>query len=214
MKKVFIIFIIFFTSISFASTIHVSANSVKGGDDFYVLENDVQVIKDTLEVLTDLATVTLVNEEWRNLQSEGNIKIKTDTMEATSIFLSYDLKKDLGELKGNVQTKIILKEENKEIFIFCDIIKFDNKNKTYSGEMTDNEKLVTIIKDNYLIHAKSFEYDESTKLLVLKDNVNIKNDEKKIDMQTTHATFKTDKNEISAQKVKLTLEIEDKEETK
>lgn len=135
-------------------------------------------------------------------------------MEATSIFLSYDLKKDLGELKGNVQTKIILKEENKEIFIFCDIIKFDNKNKTYSGEMTDNEKLVTIIKDNYLIHAKSFEYDESTKLLVLKDNVNIKNDEKKIDMQTTYATFKTDKNEISAQKVKLTLEIEDKEENK
>ncbi|WGS65158.1 LptA/OstA family protein [Marinitoga aeolica] len=214
MKKVFLFLFVILITISFSSTIHVSANSVKGGDDFYVLKNNVQVIKDTLEVLTDLATVTLVNEEWRDLESEGNIKIKTDTMEATSLFLSYDLKKDIGELKDNVETKITLKEENKDIFIYCDIIEFDNKNKTYSGKMVDENSLVKIIKDDYLIFAKSFEYDENTKLLTLKDNVNIKNDKKKIDMKTSQATFKTDKNEISAQRVKLTLEIKDKEENK
>ncbi|WP_129409395.1 hypothetical protein [Marinitoga lauensis] len=95
MKKILLLLFLISVAISFSSTIHVSANSVKGGDDFYVLKNDVQVIKDTLEVLTDLATVTLVNDEWRKLESKGNIKIKTDTMEATSSLLNYDLKKIL-----------------------------------------------------------------------------------------------------------------------
>ncbi|GAB6188492.1 hypothetical protein JCM30566_02310 [Marinitoga arctica] len=213
-KKIFILLFILLSLIIFSSTIHVSAISVKGGDNYYVLQNNVHVTKDTLEVLTNLATVTLINDEWRDLESEGTIKINTDTMEATSLFLNYDLKTDTGTLKGNVETKIILKEENKIIFIYCDIIDFDNKNKTYSGKMTNSENLVKIIKDDYLIYAKSFKYDENTKILILKDSVNIKNKKKKIDMRSTQATFKTDKNEISAQKVKLTLEIENKEENK
>jgi lipopolysaccharide export system protein LptA len=215
MKKIIILLLIIsFSIISFSSTIHVSADTVKGGDDFYVLKNNVQVIKDTLEVLTDLATVTLVNDEWKKLESTGSIRIKTDTMEATSDSLNYDLKNDLGILKGKVETKITLKEDNKNILIFCDEINFDNKNKTYSGKMEDNNSLVKIIKGDYLIYAKSFEYDENTKILLLKDNVKITNEKKKIDMETSKATFKTDKNEISAQQVKLTLEIKDKEENK
>ncbi|SHE78061.1 OstA-like protein [Marinitoga hydrogenitolerans DSM 16785] len=214
MKKIILLFFIIFTIVSFSSTIHVSADTVKGGDDFYVLKNNVQVIKDTLNVLTNLATVTLVNDEWRKLEAEGGIKIKTDTMEATSSNLNYDLKNDIGILKGSVETKITLKKEKKDIYIFCDIINFDNKNKTYSGKMLDENALVKIIKEDYIIFAKSFEYDENTKILILKDNVKIKNDKKKINMDTSQATFKTDKNEISAEKVKLTLEIENKEENK
>ncbi|WP_129409394.1 hypothetical protein [Marinitoga lauensis] len=80
--------------------------------------------------------------------------------------------------------------------------------------MDNKNSLVKIIKDDYLIFAKSFDYDENTKILVLKDDVQIKNEKKKIDMKTSQATFKTDKNEISAEKVKLTLEIKDKEESK
>ncbi|KLO22484.1 hypothetical protein X275_05985 [Marinitoga sp. 1197] len=215
MKKVFImIFILSFVIISYSSTIHVSADTVKGGDEFYVLKNNVQVIKGTLEVLTDLATVTLVNDEWRKLASEGGIKIKTDTMEATAVSLEYDLKKDTGLLEGNVETVIILENNDKKIYIYCDEINFDNKNKTYSGKMNSEKELVKIIKDDYLIFSRSFEYDENTKILVLNNNVKITNPKKKIDMETTKATFKTDKNEISANKVKLTLEIEDKEENK
>ncbi|AEX84579.1 hypothetical protein XO10_00905 [Marinitoga sp. 1135] len=213
MKKwLFLLISVLLFSIALADTIHVSAITVNGGDDFYVLKNDVKVIKNDLEVLTDLATVTLVNEEWRNLESSGDIFIKTDTMEATSNLLKYDLKKDIGTLSGDVETTIKLKEDNKIIYIFCDKIEFNNKDKTYSGNMKSDDGLVKILKDDYVIFAKSFEYDENTKILVLKDNVTIKNDVKKINMKTSKATFKTDKNEISAQRVQLTLEIKNDNE--
>jgi lipopolysaccharide export system protein LptA len=213
MKKIILIaFATLFSIIIFSSTIHVGADIVEGGDDFYVLKNNVKVLKDNLKVITDLATVTLVNEEWRKLESSGKIIINTDTMEATSNILNYDLKNDEGTLKENVETKINLEDE-KVIFIFCDKINFNNKNKTYSGT-SYGEKLVKIIKEDYEIYAKNFTYDENTKLLVLEDSVIIKNEKKNINMETSKATFKTDKNEISAQKVKLTLEIKDEEENK
>ncbi|KAF2955346.1 LptA/OstA family protein [Marinitoga sp. 38H-ov] len=212
MKKIFLLFITTLSIITFSSTIHVGADTVEGGDDFYVLKNNVQVLKDTLEVNTDLATVTLVNEEWRKLESSGKIKIKTDTMEATSNILNYDLKNDEGILKNNVETKINL-EDGKVIIIYCDEITFNNKNKTYFGK-SNNKNLVKIIKEDYEIYAKNFTYDENTKLLILENNVLIKNEKKNINMETIKATFKTDKNEISAQKVKLTLEINSEEENK
>ncbi|PWJ96277.1 OstA-like protein [Oceanotoga teriensis] len=205
-KKIMILFILILASITYASTVNVSADDISGKEKYYVLRNNVKIKKEDINIITNSATINIINEEWDNLLAE-DIKINSETFDSNAEELFFDLKEEKGELKNNVETKIKIDEEI--MTIKCDIMNFDNKNKSYQGE---SENIVKIIKNDYNIQAKKFSYKEEENVLYLEGDVYILNEKKKMELKSQQATFNTKTNEMKATKVNLTLEVEDKKE--
>lgn len=205
-KKIMILFILILASITYASTVNVSADDISGKEKYYVLRNNVKIKKEDINIITNSATINIINEEWDNLLAE-DIKINSETFDSNAEELFFDLKEEKGELKNNVETKIKIDEEI--MTIKCDIMNFDNKNKSYQGE---SEDIVKIIKSDYNIQAKKFSYKEEENVLYLEGDVYILNEKKKMELKSQQATFNTKTNEMKATKVNLTLEVEDKKE--
>jgi lipopolysaccharide assembly outer membrane protein LptD (OstA) len=105
---------------------------------------------------------------------------------------------------GSVIANIFLNDS--ELKIRADSLDIDNKEKNYSGS---SEDITRIFKDDYVIKAKKFEYKESENILYLIGEVSIINEKKKIELISDNATFNTETDEMKAEKVDLTLEIED-----
>jgi hypothetical protein len=183
MNKYFIILIILLTSfVSLGELINVKAGDFIGGEDYNVLKKDVVIKKGELIIETQMATITLVNDEWRQLVS-SEMSIISDTYEASSNSTEFDLQTEKGILTGEVIANIFLNKS--ELNIITDILELDNKEKNYSGS---SENITEIYKDDYVIKAK-----------------------KKIELISDNATFNTETDEMKAEKVDLTLEIEDEE---
>jgi lipopolysaccharide export system protein LptA len=192
--------------IIYSAQINVKADEVKGEESRYILKNNVFIQKEDLSISTDFATITLIDDEWRDVNTE-KVYITGDTFEATSTSMSFDLQTEKGTLSGNVLAKIFLEES--EIEISSDELQIDNNNKRYEGSSKD---LVLIQKEDYIINAKSFVFVENENLLTLSENVHIINSVKKIDMTSAYATFNTQTNDIEAQAVNLILEVAEEEE--
>ncbi|HOB15572.1 MAG TPA: LptA/OstA family protein [Defluviitoga sp.] len=207
MKKtldyVLVFLFVFVTTFSFSATINVKADNVKGEEKQYILTGNVLIQKEDLIITTDYATITLVNDEWREVKT-NKVHIKSKTFEANSNHLDFDLQTEKGTLSGNVESNIFLEESL--IKIICEELSIDNSKKLYEGSSPDN---VLITKDDYLIKSKNFKYDESAYLLSLFENVKIVNEKKKIDMDSQAAFFNTKTNEIEARSVNLILQVED-----
>jgi len=203
---VFFLMLILTNLIIYSAQINVRADEVKGEESRYILKNNVLIQKEDLSISTDFATITLIDDEWREVNTD-KVYITGDTFEATSTSMNFDLQIEKGTLSGNVLAKIFL--EGSEIEINSDELQIDNNNKRYEGS---SENLVLIKKEDYIINAKSFVFIEKESLLTLSENVHIINSVKKIDMTSTYATFNTQNNDIEAQAVNLILEVTQEEE--
>ncbi|KUK15907.1 MAG: OstA family protein [Petrotoga mobilis] len=202
---VFFLILIIINTFIFSAQINVKADEVKGEESRYILKNNVLIQKEDLSILTDFATITLINDEWRKVNT-NKVYITGDTFEATSTSMDFDLQTEKGTLLGNVLAKIFTEES--EIEINSDELQIDNNNKKYEGS---SEDLVLIKKEDYIINAKTFVFVENENMLTLSQNVHIINSVKKIDMTSTYATFNTQTNDIEAQAVSLTLEVSEEE---
>jgi lipopolysaccharide assembly outer membrane protein LptD (OstA) len=204
MNKHFMILILIAISfVSFGELINVKAGDFIGGEDYNILKKDVIIKKGNLLIETQMATITLVNDEWRKLVST-EMSITSDTYEASSNSTEFDLQTEKGTLTGEVIANIFL--NNSELNIITDVLEIDNREKKYSGS---SENITKIYKDDYVITTKKFEYNETDKTLYLKGSVSIINEKKKIELISDNATFNTETDEMKAEKVDLTLEIED-----
>jgi len=202
----FFLMLIILNIIIYSAQINVKADEVKGEENRYILKNNVLIRKEGLSISTDSATITLIDDEWREVNT-NKVYITGDTFEATSTSMNFDLQTEKGTLSGNVLAKIF--SEESEIEINSDELQIDNKNKRYEGS---SEDLVLIQKEDYIINAKSFVFVENENLLTLSENVHIVNSMEKIDMTSVYATFNTQTNDIEAQQVNLILEVADEEE--
>jgi len=202
----FFLMLIILNIIIYSAQINVKADEVKGEENRYILKNNVLIRKEGLSISTDSATITLIDDEWREVNT-NKVYITGDTFEATSTSMNFDLQTEKGTLSGNVLAKIF--SEESEIEINSDELQIDNKNKRYEGS---SEDLVLIQKEDYIINAKSFVFVENENLLTLSENVHIVNSMEKIDMTSVYATFNTQTNDIEAQAVNLILEVAEEEE--
>ena len=205
MKKSLILLLSFFliNILLFSATINVRAGNVRGGENQYVLTDNVLIQKGDLSIATNNATITLINNEWRNVKT-NEVSIKSESFESNALLMDFDLQMEKGLLKGEVISKILL--EDSTIEIICDEMQFDNINKIYEG---NSNNLVNITKSDYFIYSKKFRYEEERNLLNLMEEVHIINEAKKIDMKSEKATFDTITEEIEATTVDLTLEVGD-----
>ncbi|PNR94150.1 LptA/OstA family protein [Petrotoga sp. 9PWA.NaAc.5.4] len=205
MKKSLILLLSFFliNILLFSATINVRAGNVRGGENQYILTDNVLIQKGDLSITTNHATITLINNEWRNVKT-NEVSIKSESFESKALLMDFDLQMEKGLLKGEVISKILL--EDSTIEIICDEMQFDNINKIYEG---NSNNLVTITKSDYFIYSKKFRYEEEKNLLNLMEEVHIINKAKKIDMKSEKATFDTITEEIEATTVDLTLEVGD-----
>lgn len=205
MKKVYLVFIMFIVLIvySFGDLINIRADQVVGGDERYVLRNNVQIRKGDLNIITEHATVSVVNDDWRSLVSSETTIIGS-TFETRANKVDFDLQTEKGTLSDNVSTIITI--DDSDMSIESDILIIDNRNNIYEGSA---EEQVLIIKDDYTITADSFTYDENKKELLLEGNVRIINLVRRIDMKSQVSIFYTETNEIEARQVELQLETGD-----
>jgi len=205
MKKIILFFILLLSfSIVFSqSQISVSSGFGTLGDKQHVLKDNVVIKKSDLTMMTDVATITQLDDDWRDMVCSATT-IKTSTLNASAEFFKFDLSTEKGQLSKKVSVKILV--DKKDLYISCDVLEFNNKEKNYTGFSND---LVKILKEDYVISAKNFSYNEITKILVLNGDVRIKNDAKKIDLKTQNSTFRTDTNEMKAEGINLTLEVKE-----
>jgi len=205
MKKITMFFVFLVTiSIVFAqSQISVSSGFGTLGDKQHTLKDNVIIKKSDLTMMTEEATITQLDDDWRDMVCSATA-IKTSTLNASAEFFKFDLSTEKGQLSKKVSVKIVV--DKKDLYILCDVLEFNNKEKNYTGS---SNELVKISKEDYVISAKNFTYNETTKILVLSGNVWIKNDVKKIDLKTQNATFRTDTNEMKAEGINLTLEVKE-----
>jgi lipopolysaccharide assembly outer membrane protein LptD (OstA) len=205
MKKIILFFILLLSfSIVFSqSQISVSSRFGTLGDKQHVLKDNVVIKKSDLTMMTEVATITQLDDDWRDMVCSATT-IKTSTLNASAEFFKFDLSTEKGQLSKKVSVKILV--DKKDLYISCDVLEFNNKEKNYTGFSND---LVKILKEDYVISAKNFSYNEITKILVLNGDVRIKNDVKKIDLKTQNSTFRTDTNEMKAEGINLTLEVKE-----
>ncbi len=205
MKKIILFFILLLSfSIVFSqSQISVSSRFGTLGDKQHVLKDNVVIKKSDLTMMTEVATITQLDDDWRDMVCSATT-IKTSTLNASAEFFKFDLSTEKGQLSKKVSVKILV--DKKDLYISCDVLEFNNKEKNYTGSSND---LVKILKEDYVISAKNFSYNETTKILVLNGDVRIKNDAKKIDLKTQNSTFRTDTNEMKAEGINLTLEVKE-----
>ncbi|HOT31082.1 MAG TPA: LptA/OstA family protein [Petrotogaceae bacterium] len=205
MKKIILFFILLLSfSIVFSqSQISVSSRFGTLGDKQHVLKDNVVIKKSDLTMMTEVATITQLDDDWRDMVCSATT-IKTSTLNASAEFFKFDLSTEKGQLSKKVSVKILV--DKKDLYISCDVLEFNNKEKNYTGFSND---LVKILKEDYVISAKNFSYNEITKILVLNGDVRIKNDAKKIDLKTQNSTFRTDTNEMKAEGINLTLEVKE-----
>lgn len=127
---VLVFLFVFVTTFSFSATINVKADNVKGEEKQYILTGNVLIQKEDLIITTDYATITLVNDEWREVKT-NKVHIKSKTFEANSNHLDFDLQTEKGTLSGNVESNIFLEESL--IKIICEELSIDNSKKLYEG---------------------------------------------------------------------------------
>ncbi|HOO73825.1 MAG TPA: LptA/OstA family protein [Tepiditoga sp.] len=202
-KKLLVFLFLILSVFSFSEILSIYSDEGIMRDDVYILNGNSRIAKGNLNIETDIATITVINDEPDKMKSDFT-KIKSDTYEATSNSLSFDLKKETGELLGNVD--LIVRMDNSDIIISSDVIKIDNKLKSYEGS---SESYVLILKGDYVIKSKTFQYRESEKKLILEGEVWIVNEKKKMDLKSEKSVFNTETNEVEGKKINLTLEIED-----
>jgi lipopolysaccharide assembly outer membrane protein LptD (OstA) len=205
MKKIILFFILLLSFSIVFSQSQISVNSGFGtlGDKQHVLKDNVVIKKSDLTMMTEVATITQLDDDWRDMVCSATT-IKTSTLNASAEFFKFDLSTEKGQLSKKVSVKILV--DKKDLYISCDVLEFNNKEKNYTGFSND---LVKILKEDYVISAKNFSYNETTKILVLNGDVRIKNDAKKIDLKTQNSTFRTDTNEMKAEGINLTLEVKE-----
>jgi len=205
MKKIILFFILLLSFSIVFSQSQISVNSGFGtlGDKQHVLKDNVVIKKSDLTMMTEVATITQLDDDWRDMVCSATT-IKTSTLNASAEFFKFDLSTEKGQLSKKVSVKILV--DKKDLYISCDVLEFNNKEKNYTGFSND---LVKILKEDYVISAKNFSYNEITKILVLNGDVRIKNDAKKIDLKTQNSTFRTDTNEMKAEGINLTLEVKE-----
>ncbi|HQC39623.1 MAG TPA: LptA/OstA family protein [Petrotogaceae bacterium] len=205
MKKIILFFILLLSFSIVFSQSQISVNSGFGtlGDKQHVLKDNVVIKKSDLTMMTEVATITQLDDDWRDMVCSATT-IKTSTLNASAEFFKFDLSTERGQLSKKVSVKIVV--DKKDLYISCDVLEFNNKEKNYAGSSNDSVK---ILKEDYVISAKNFSYNETTKILVLTGDVWIKNDVKKIDLKTQNSTFRTDTNEMKAEGINLTLEVKE-----
>lgn len=66
---VFFLTLILTNLIIYSAQINVRADEVKGEESRYILKNNVLIQKEDLSISTDFATITLVDDEWRDVKT-------------------------------------------------------------------------------------------------------------------------------------------------
>jgi len=123
--------------------------------------------------------ITLVSEHFDVLKVDGQqdtieatdgVFIEFDNGQATSTIMTFDLDTNQGTLTKSVIASIKQGEEADRINIQCDQLFIDQAAGSYSGNVTESEK-VLITQGNLKAESKAFEYDDERQLLVLIDEV-------------------------------------------
>ena len=152
MRRVF--FLLLLSTVALSGIIHISSDYVVPEEREITYSGSVSVFieEDNVHLRASTLVVRKVGNEWRELEAFGNVFIETESVQATSASLTYDVKEKNGRLLGNVIA--YLKDE--DATALSETIDFDLSKDIYSSN-----ELSTFLKKSVVATSNSFTYDGS-----------------------------------------------------
>jgi len=180
MKK-FLIFVIMiiFTFLSYAKTVHISADFVEPTDNLITYEGSVLVFidSDNLKLETNNMQIKKENNKWINLTTESTVLIFFNDGELMGKNLNYNIETQNGNIEEASLT-ILDSKSSETIFVVCDILNFDLKNNYFEGKSISQK--IKIIKGNISANSYEFIYNKDEGIIVLNQEVELIDNNKNI----------------------------------
>jgi len=142
------------SSVAIAGIIHISSDFVSPEEDTITYSGSVSVLveEDNLSLRCATLTVNKKEGDWRDMEAEGEVFIKTEDIEAMSEKLKYDVKEKEGSLIGNAIAYL----PESESTVMSDSISFDLDEKLYWSKERS-----TFMKGEVVATSNEFTYDGS-----------------------------------------------------
>lgn len=149
-------------------TLHIKADLFKFFDDRIEFYNHAEIIKGEFSLVSEkFFKILRERGEDRKVEAKQGIFVEFETGRATAIELDYDLIEEKGTLKKDVHTIIKPGESEGTVEVFCDIMDFETRAKTYKGKNDEAGKLVKIYKGNLYAECREFVYTGDTGIIEL-----------------------------------------------
>ncbi len=148
------LFLILISTVAFSGIIHISSDYVVPEEKEITYSGSVVVFieEDNVHLRASTLVIRKVGEEWREMEAFGEVFIETESVQATSASLTYDVKGKNGRLLGNAIA--YLKDE--DATALSEAIDFDLSKDVYSSN-----EISTFLRKSVVATSNSFTYDGS-----------------------------------------------------
>ncbi|ABR31246.1 hypothetical protein SU69_07085 [Thermosipho melanesiensis] len=207
MKKILLIFFLTLSLLMFSKTIHVSSDYIEPTDYKIKYEGNIvlKIDEDNLKLYTNKMVIEKTNNKWNSLTTEDNVKIIFENGIIEGDNLEYNIEVQSGILK-NASLTIHDSKSSETIYIKCENLNFDLKDKTFEG--TGKDKKITIIKGSIIAKAFKFNYNRAKGEIILEKNVDLKDDDKKIKLLAKKIIIFTETNNMKGENVQIEILVE------
>jgi lipopolysaccharide export system protein LptA len=148
-------------------SLEIVSNDFKMFDDRIEFYSYSTIKKGNFTLSSPKFTIYKEDGEERKVVTQQRSYVEFDTGKATSDTLDYDLKKETGTLRGDVDAVIIPTENATEVKIKCDYLETDGVNKFYRGHVEESDK-VRLTRGTLYAESLEFDYSSADSELLLK----------------------------------------------
>ncbi|MFO7881077.1 MAG: hypothetical protein R6U52_00900 [Kosmotogaceae bacterium] len=218
MKKTVVIILAFFllavASFS-ARLLKISADNIVSSSERTKLTGNVYIEKEEeFTVVTDEATLTMSDGEWRYLDTSGLTHIIFSTGEATGMRLNYDINSSEGTLHDNVVANITTEDEQNIIIRRAEKIEFKLEEEYYKGNSLpkshkDFSPIIILYKGDMEARALFFEYFANEDKFHLKDDVFVLDKKNNREIDASELWYNTQDDSFEGNNVQLQITLEE-----
>lgn len=205
MKKIAVLFLILFSTLSLSKTVHIKADFVKPTDQEILYKGSVvlRIDEDDLTLKADEVVVRKVRDKWKVVEAKGKVNVAVKGGELTADSLVYDLEEKKGKAIGKVSGTFVDDETSEKVFIECGELTFDLNKENYGSESE-----TVIRKGDTEVKTLRFVYDKKGGVIVLEGVLDLVDKRKNLKMSAEKVTMDIRKDTVEATRVSATLEVE------
>ncbi|MDK2839026.1 MAG: hypothetical protein PWQ83_561 [Thermosipho sp. (in: thermotogales)] len=209
MKNKFLTFfiILFLATIVISKTIHISSDYIEPSEKTIIYQGNIllKIPEDKLLLTSNNMVINKINNKWIDLNVDGKVHIEFENGVMEGIEMKYNIESQKGTIK-NASVTINDSQSSETIFISCETLEFDLKNNTFSGK-SEKEK-VSITKGSIIAKAFEFWYDRNEGKIILSNNVDLKDEKKKLKLLGESVSINTKDNSMKGKNVKVEIVVE------
>ncbi|MEA1883274.1 MAG: hypothetical protein U9N62_01970 [Thermotogota bacterium] len=163
-----------------------------------------EIVTKDITLVSDRFDVLKIDGEQETIEATNGVFVEFENGQATSTAMTFDLDTNQGTMTKSVIANIEQKDEGELINIRCDELFIDQTTGSYSGNVTESEK-VLITQGNLKAESKFFEYDEENQMLILIDEVYVFDPDNRRTILGDRLEMNLETDETEGRNVKMTI---------